>query len=39
MLFHGDECSVDGATRDVAYDLKGVDSLANHSLSTSSNKF
>ena len=38
MIFHGYECSMDGTIRHAIYVLKGVDSLANHSLSTLSDK-
>ena len=39
MLFHGYECSMDGAVKHAINALKWVDRLANHLLSTSSNKF
>ena len=39
MFFHGYECLMDDTIRHAIHDLKEVDSLANHSLSTSSDKF
>ena len=39
MFSHGYEYSMDGAIRHATYVLRGLDSLANHLLPTSSDKF
>ena len=39
MLFYGYECLMDGTIRHAIYVLKGVESLANHSLSYSSSDY
>ena len=39
ILFHGHERPMDGAVKHAIYALKWMDPLANHSLSTSWDKF